>query len=78
MTEISRRTALSTTLAAGLAAAMPGAALAQDWTPPGPVRLINPFAPGGSPDILARVMAPHMQGFLGQPMVVENLSLIHI
>ena len=72
MTRISRRTALRTTLAAGLAATMPGAALAQDWTPPGPVRLINPFAPGGSPDILARVMAPHMQGFLGQPMVVEN------
>jgi tripartite-type tricarboxylate transporter receptor subunit TctC len=57
------------------AAALPFAprpARAQDWAPREPVKLINPFAPGGSPDILARVMAPHMQGFLGQPMVVEN------
>jgi tripartite-type tricarboxylate transporter receptor subunit TctC len=66
----SRRALLGAT--AGLAALHPLIAAAQDWTPPGPVRLINPFAPGGSPDILARVMAPHMQGFLGQPMVVEN------
>ncbi|WP_237215737.1 Bug family tripartite tricarboxylate transporter substrate binding protein [Falsiroseomonas oryziterrae] len=68
MTHLSRRALLG---AAGLAA-LPTAVHAQEWTPPGPVRLINPFAPGGSPDILARVMAPHMQGFLGQPMVVEN------
>jgi tripartite-type tricarboxylate transporter receptor subunit TctC len=72
MTHLSRRAALRATLAGGLSAALPFAARAQDWTPPGPVRLINPFAPGGSPDILARVMAPHMQAFLGQPMVVEN------
>lgn len=58
------------TFAAALS--LPFAARAQDWSPREPVRLINPFAPGGSPDILARVMAPHMQGFLGQPMVVEN------
>jgi tripartite-type tricarboxylate transporter receptor subunit TctC len=65
---LSRRGALGAALAT---LALPARAQA-DWTPPGPVRLINPFAPGGSPDILARVMAPHMQGFLGQPMVVEN------
>jgi len=77
MHEFSRRNALRLAALAGL---LPAAARAQpaaeraptEWTPPGPVRLINPFAPGGSPDILARVMAPHMQGFLGQPMVVEN------
>ena len=72
MTHLSRRAALRAAMAGGLAATLPAAASAQDWTPPGPVRLVNPFAPGGSPDILARVMAPHMQGFLGQPMVVEN------
>jgi tripartite-type tricarboxylate transporter receptor subunit TctC len=54
------------------ALALPLAARAQEWSPSGPARLINPFAPGGSPDILARVMAPHMQAVLGQPMVVEN------
>lgn len=68
---------IRTTRRAMLAAAatlpvLPHAARAQDWSPREPVRLINPFAPGGSPDILARVMAPHMQAVLGQPMVVEN------
>jgi tripartite-type tricarboxylate transporter receptor subunit TctC len=69
MTHLTRRAALGAALGGF---ALPLAARAQDWTPPGPVRLINPFAPGGSPDILARVMAPHMQAVLGQPMVVEN------
>ena len=69
MTLLSRRNALLGTAIAPLAA---GAARAQDWSPREPVRLINPFAPGGSPDILARVMAPHMQGALGQQMIVEN------
>jgi len=67
---------IRTTRRAALAAAafpfLPGIARAQEWSPRETIRLVNPFAPGGSPDILARVMAPHMQGFLGQPMVVEN------
>lgn len=54
-----------------LLAAAPAMAQAE-WAPNQPVRLINPFAPGGSPDILARAMAPHVQAQLGQPMVVEN------
>lgn len=64
-----RRAALA---AAALLPFAPRAARAQDWSPRETIRLINPFAPGGSPDILARVMAPHMQGFLGQQMIVEN------
>ncbi|MBS7789458.1 tripartite tricarboxylate transporter substrate binding protein [Roseococcus sp. SDR] len=68
MRPIPRRAAL---LAPTLLAA-PALAQAPDWTPHQPVRLINPFAPGGSPDILARAMAPHVQQMLGQPMVVEN------
>ncbi len=72
MTNLSRRAALRLTTLGLAAASLPGHAQAQEWVPPGPVRLVNPFAPGGSPDILARAMAPHMQGFLGQPMVVEN------
>jgi tripartite-type tricarboxylate transporter receptor subunit TctC len=59
-------------LAAAALPVLPRLARAQEWSPRETVRLINPFAPGGSPDILARVMAPHMQAFLGQPMVVEN------
>lgn len=73
MTELPRRAALLA--APALLAALPVAAqtaMPPGWAPTQPVRLINPFAPGGSPDILARAMAPHAQAELGQPMVVEN------
>jgi tripartite-type tricarboxylate transporter receptor subunit TctC len=46
-------------------------AQAQDW-PARPVRIIAPFAPGGTADTLGRVAAEHLSGSLQQQFFVEN------
>lgn len=42
------------------------------WTPPGTVKLIVPYAPGGGTDVLARIVATQIGNSLGQPIIVEN------
>ena len=61
-------------LAAGVALmvlAFAPAARAQDW-PARPVRIVVPFAPGGSADVFGRFLAQRLQETLGQNFVIDN------
>jgi tripartite-type tricarboxylate transporter receptor subunit TctC len=58
--------------AAGSAAAIASPALAQPAWPNRPVRVVVPFAAGGTTDVVARILAERLQASLGQPFVVEN------
>jgi tripartite-type tricarboxylate transporter receptor subunit TctC len=68
MTDLTRRAALA--LAATAAAI--GAAQAQGAWPNRDLRLVCPFPPGGTTDVVARLMATAMREPLGRPVVVEN------
>ena len=68
-----RSLAVAIALATGAAGTLgASAAHAADKYPSKPIRVIVPFAPGGSTDIIARLVTQRMSQELGQPMVVEN------
>jgi len=50
-----------------------GTASAQNW-PSRPIKIIVPFAPGGSTDIIGRLAADQLGRDLGQPVIVENVG----
>ena len=64
-----RRHLLQTSLAGAVALAAP--AFAQVW-PARPIKLVVPFPPGSSPDIIARLVAEPLGQALGQTVIVDN------
>jgi tripartite-type tricarboxylate transporter receptor subunit TctC len=58
--------------AAALALAAPPLARAQPAFPDKPIRMVIPFAPGGTTDLLARAVGQHMSQVWGQPVVADN------
>jgi tripartite-type tricarboxylate transporter receptor subunit TctC len=56
-----------------LAAAAPQAA-AQGWSPSQPIRMVVPYPPGGTTDVLGRLVAEGLSERLGKQVVVDNRS----
>ncbi|MBM3396817.1 MAG: tripartite tricarboxylate transporter substrate binding protein, partial [Betaproteobacteria bacterium] len=68
---MNRRSVLLSALGTAAASPLFSRAFAQTW-PVKPVRLIVPFAPGGSTDILARYFSQRLQDTMKISVVVEN------
>src|SRR5712691_1072402 len=60
-------------LLVGIFALLPAGlpAQAQDW-PTKPVKIVVPFGPGSTPDLIVRLIADHLQSKSGRTFVVEN------
>src|SRR5690554_4789408 len=69
---VARRTFLASVCAGVFAAMVPSTAVLADEWPTRPVTVISPYNPGGTTDVVARLVASHLGQKLGQPFVVEN------
>jgi len=65
---ITRRAAF----AVPLIALATGAHAQSEWPKGQPLRVLIPFAPGGVPDIISRIVTPRMGETLGQSFIIDN------
>jgi tripartite-type tricarboxylate transporter receptor subunit TctC len=56
----------------GAAALAAAPALAQAWQPTQTIKLVVPWAPGGTTDVIGRVLSEPLAKALGQPVVIDN------
>lgn len=66
------RTAAGLLAAAAVGLALPFAALAQPAWPAKPITLVIPFPPGGSADVIGRLVGQRLSDELGQPVIIDN------
>ena len=71
---MNRRPLLSLLVTLALAATCGGHALAQDAWPTKPVKIVVPFPPGGTSDVMARMVSEELAKALKQPVIIENLG----
>jgi tripartite-type tricarboxylate transporter receptor subunit TctC len=71
--KLPRRQFLHLAAGAGVLPALSRIAHAQTY-PARPITMVVPLAPGGSTDVIGRIMAEAMRGPLGQPVIVENTA----
>lgn len=69
----SRRNVLGLSAAAAATAFLPGLARAQQW-PVKPIRVIIPWTPGSTTDVVARIALTQLSAALGQPVIPDNRS----
>src|SRR5829696_7904261 len=65
------RAAAALAIAVSTFGAAAQSASAADW-PKGPVRIVVPYGPGSTPDIIARIVGDKLAKRTGQPVVVDN------
>ena len=71
---LSKRTFLARAAAASAGAALPLAAFAQADFPTKPIKLVVAFPPGGTSDVMARILSDELAKQLKQPVLVENIG----